>query len=215
MDLAAVDAGSVDAGLRKFVPAVVITFIDEDVVIDATGNDVELGVGDVSCGELGVVLGRRLGVAGADGDVGRTASCRSPASSMPKACTMPGAIANTALMRASCTSSAGAASSGSSLRKYSGTIGLLRQPRWKARYFSGLTRAADPERREAALRMAGDADPIRVDRLAPDRIVQQEADAAGDVARALPELVREIGDGGVVGVGAVMVERRHDLAVRG
>ena len=57
MDLAAVDAGSVDAGLRKFVPAVVITFIDEDVVIDATGNDVELGVGDVSCGELGVVLG--------------------------------------------------------------------------------------------------------------------------------------------------------------
>src|SRR5215472_10002357 len=60
---------------------------------------------------------------------------------MPKACTMPGAIANTALTRGSCTSSAGAASSGSSLRKYSGTIGLLRQPRWKARYFSGLTRA--------------------------------------------------------------------------
>src|SRR6516164_5500707 len=134
---------------------------------------------------------------------------------MPKACTMPGVIANTALMRGSCTSSAGAASSGSSLRKYSGTIGLLRQPRWKARYFSGLTRAADPERREAALRMAGDADPARVDRLAPDRIVQQEADAEGDVARALPELVREIGDGGVVGVGAVMVKRCHDVAVRG
>ena len=63
--------------------------------------------------------------------------------------------------------------------------------------------------------MAGDADPARVDRLAPDRIVQQEADAKANVARALPELVREIGDGGVVGVGAVMVKRRHDVAVRG
>ena len=57
VDFAAVDAGSVDAGLRKFISAVIVTFIDEDVVIDATGNDVELGVGDVSCGELGVVLG--------------------------------------------------------------------------------------------------------------------------------------------------------------
>src|SRR5215467_14860756 len=71
MDLAAVDAGSVDAGLRKFVPAVVVTFVDEDVVIDAAGNYVKLGMGDVARGELGVVLGRRLGVAGADGDVGR------------------------------------------------------------------------------------------------------------------------------------------------
>ena len=60
VDLAAVDAGSVDAGLRKFVPAVVVTFIDEDVVIDAAGNDVELGMSDVARGELGVVLGRRL-----------------------------------------------------------------------------------------------------------------------------------------------------------
>src|SRR5262245_43320880 len=58
VDLAAVDAGGVDAGLRKFVPAVVVTFIDEDVVIDAPGNDVKLGMRDVSRGELGVVLGR-------------------------------------------------------------------------------------------------------------------------------------------------------------
>ena len=34
--------------------------------------------------------------------------------------------------------------------------------------------AADPERGEAALRMTGDADPLRVDRLAPDRVVQQK-----------------------------------------
>src|SRR5688572_19830761 len=34
-------------------------------------------------------------------------------------------------------------------------------------------RAADPERGEAALRMAGDADPLRVDLLPPGRIVQQ------------------------------------------
>ena len=32
VDLAAVDAGTVDAGLRKFISAVIITFIDEDVV---------------------------------------------------------------------------------------------------------------------------------------------------------------------------------------
>src|SRR5262245_9690263 len=56
VDFAAVDAGSVDAGLRKFISAVIVTFIDEDVVIDAAGNDVKLGVGDVSRGELGVVL---------------------------------------------------------------------------------------------------------------------------------------------------------------
>ena len=60
VDLAAVDAGSVDAGLRKFISAVIVAFIDEDVVIDAAGNDVKLSVGDVSRGELGVVLGRRL-----------------------------------------------------------------------------------------------------------------------------------------------------------
>jgi hypothetical protein len=45
--------------------------------------------------------------------VGRP-SCRSPASSMPKACTIPGAMANTALTRLSATSSAGPASSGNS-----------------------------------------------------------------------------------------------------
>src|SRR5258708_10639686 len=32
VDLAAVDAGIVDAGLRKFISAVIVTFIDEDVV---------------------------------------------------------------------------------------------------------------------------------------------------------------------------------------
>src|SRR5215510_6036323 len=71
MDLAAVDAGSVDAGLRKFIPSVLAALVDEYVVVDAAGDDVKLGMRDMSCGELGVVLGRRLGIARADRDVGR------------------------------------------------------------------------------------------------------------------------------------------------
>src|SRR6516164_4294762 len=50
---------SMQACGNSFLP-VVVTFVAEDVVIDAAGNDVELGVGDVARGELGVVLGRRL-----------------------------------------------------------------------------------------------------------------------------------------------------------
>src|SRR5262245_31652350 len=59
MDLAAVDAGSVDAGLRKFIPSVFVALVDEYVVVDPVGDDVKLGMRDMSCGELGVVLGRR------------------------------------------------------------------------------------------------------------------------------------------------------------
>src|ERR1700730_8025841 len=57
---AAGDARRVDSGLRKFISAVVVTFIDEDVVIDAAGNDVKFGVRDVARGELGVLRWRPL-----------------------------------------------------------------------------------------------------------------------------------------------------------
>ena len=48
--------------------------------------------------------------------------------------------------------------------------------------------AADPERGEAALCMAGDADAIRVDRLSPHGVLQQKIDGERDIARALPSL---------------------------
>src|SRR6516162_10852212 len=59
VDLAAVDAGSVDAGLRKFIPPVLVALVDENVVVDAARDDVKLGIRDMSRGELGVLLGRR------------------------------------------------------------------------------------------------------------------------------------------------------------
>src|SRR4030095_13748017 len=62
--------------------------------------------------------------------------------------------------------------------------------------------------------MAGDDDPARVNDLAPERIVQEEADAEADIAWTLPQLVREIGDRRVVRVGAVVIERGHDVAAR-
>jgi hypothetical protein len=43
MDLAAVDAGSVDAGLREFIPAILVALIDENVVVDPARDDVKLG----------------------------------------------------------------------------------------------------------------------------------------------------------------------------
>src|SRR5262249_9319308 len=62
--------------------------------------------------------------------------------------------------------------------------------------------------------MAGDADAIRVDRLAPEWVVHEEVDGEADVAWTLPELVREICNIRVISVGAVMIERGHDVAAR-
>src|SRR5262249_60866890 len=75
--------------------------------------------------------------------------------------------------------------------------------------------AADPQRGKAALRMPGHADAACIDQLAPERVVEEKADGQRDVARTLPELVGEIGNRGVVGVGTVMIERGHDVAARG
>ena len=73
--------------------------------------------------------------------------------------------------------------------------------------------AADPERGEAALRMTGDADPLRVDRLAPHLVLQQKVYCRRDVAWPLPDLVGEVGDALVVGVGPIVIEPGDDVAL--
>src|SRR4051812_17781820 len=40
VDLAAVHSGRVDARLRKFIPTLVVTFVDEDLVVDLAGDHV-------------------------------------------------------------------------------------------------------------------------------------------------------------------------------
>src|SRR6266403_2753073 len=62
--------------------------------------------------------------------------------------------------------------------------------------------------------MAGHADAACVDQLAPERVVEEKTDGEGDVARTLPELVREICNRRIVGVGAVMIGRGHNVAAR-
>jgi hypothetical protein len=41
VDLAAVHAGSVDAGLREFILAVLVALVDEDLVVDPAGDDIQ------------------------------------------------------------------------------------------------------------------------------------------------------------------------------
>src|SRR5919198_2658254 len=71
MDAAAIDARSVDAGLREFIFAILVALVDEDVVIDPARNHVKLGARDVPGRELGIVPRRRLGIAGTDCNIGR------------------------------------------------------------------------------------------------------------------------------------------------
>src|SRR5262245_5355236 len=71
MDAVAIDVRSVDAGLGKFVFPLLVALVDEKIVIDSAWNHLKLGVCDVLRGELGVVLGRRLRIRGADRDIGR------------------------------------------------------------------------------------------------------------------------------------------------
>jgi len=40
-------------------------------VVNVSGYDVQFGTGNVGRGEFGVLIGRRLGIAGTDGQVGR------------------------------------------------------------------------------------------------------------------------------------------------
>src|SRR5262245_12676921 len=212
MDLAAVDTGSVDAGLRKFIPSVLVALVDEYVVVDAAGDDVKLGMRDMSCGELGVVLGRRLGIARADRDVGRHGELPQPGLIHAEGLHDPGRHREHGLHPLV----VHVERRGGVERQFVAQIFrhhlIVAPAALEGEVLVVIDpRAADPERGEAALRMAGGADPIRVDGLAPERVVQQQADAEADVARALPELVREVGDRRVVRVGAVMVERGYDV----
>ena len=56
VDGVTVDAGGIDAGLGELVAALVVAFVDEDLVIDQAGDDDELGAWDVRGGEGGVVV---------------------------------------------------------------------------------------------------------------------------------------------------------------
>src|SRR4029453_9976279 len=68
--------------------------------------------------------------------------------------------------------------------------------------------------------MAGDADPARVNHLAPERIVQEEADAEGDIAWTLPLGIerghnvaprnQRLGEPGVIKAVAAAPVREHD-----
>ena len=211
-----IDARSIDAGFRELVAALVVAFIDEDLVIDQAGNDDELGAGDVLGGEGGVVIGRRLRVARADGDIGRN-----------------GHPAETRLVHAERLDDAGRHGE----RRLDARIAHIERGRGIERQLVAKIRrhrlivlpallegeelvgidlgAADPERGEAALRMAGDADAIRVDRLAPHGVLQQKVDGERDVARPLPDLVGEVSDRLVVSVGAIVIEAGHDIALAG
>ena len=57
MDLAAVDAGSVDAGLRKFISSILVALVDEYVVVDPAGDDVKLGMRDCRAANSALSLG--------------------------------------------------------------------------------------------------------------------------------------------------------------
>ena len=47
VDGVTVDTGGIDAGLGELVAALVVAFVDEDLVIDQAGDDDELGIWDV------------------------------------------------------------------------------------------------------------------------------------------------------------------------
>ena len=124
---------------------------------------------------------------------------------MPNALMMPGAMANTALTRASFTLSAGSGSSGSASRKCAGICWLFFQPCWNARYLSRLTSAPPSQSAVKPPWLAGHPDAAGVDIFAAGGIAQEEVDVEADIDRALPELVGEIGDGRIVVVGPPMI----------
>ena len=72
----AIDAGSIDAGLRPGVASQVIALVDEDLMVDLAGHHVETHVRNVFGREFRILLGRSLGVPRADDDVRR--DCKLP-----------------------------------------------------------------------------------------------------------------------------------------
>jgi hypothetical protein len=91
----------------------------------------------------------------------------------------------------------------------------MRQPFWKARYFSGLT-LGPPSQSAVNPPCEWPATPIRsgVDIFSPERVVQEKTDVEADIDRPLPQPVGEIGDRRIIGVGAIVVRRGDDVAVR-
>jgi hypothetical protein len=210
----AVDAGRVDAGFRPGIPPELVALVDENLVVDQAGHHVELGVGDVFRRELGVFLGRRLGVARADDDVGRDRE-----------------MAQAGLIHAEARQVAGRHRHDG---LHAGVPHVARRPRIERHLRAQIGRhhrvvlprgligqeqiridpgAADPQRGEPALRVPGHPDLARVDMRAPGLVLKQPGDVERDVARALPELAAQIQRRQVVGVGAVVVERGDDIAV--
>src|SRR5450755_1115368 len=60
VQLASINAGGIDAGLGPRVASQCFAFIDEDLVIDQTGQHIELDMGNISCRKLRVFPGRSL-----------------------------------------------------------------------------------------------------------------------------------------------------------
>ena len=52
VQLASINAGGIDAGLGPVIASQCIAFIDEDLVIDQTGQHIELDMGSIFCLKL-------------------------------------------------------------------------------------------------------------------------------------------------------------------
>ena len=216
MDRRAVDAGRVLAGLGKLVLALVVALIDEDLVIDRARDDDELGARDVLRGELGILLRRRLRVALAHGDIGRNVELLEPL-------LVHAERLDDAWRHGEHRLDAGILHLERRLRierqrvaQMRGDLLVVLPALLEGEVFVAVDLgAAEPERGEAALAVAGDPDAAGVDIFAPGGIAQEKVDVEADIDRALPELVGEIGDGRIVAVGPPMIGRGDDIAVRG
>ena len=91
-----IDAWPIDAALWELVPAFLVALVGEDLMVDRSGNDPELGMRNMLAANTAFSLG---GVCVSDAPTVRKAgtfSSPSPAASMPNAWMIPGAIAITA-----------------------------------------------------------------------------------------------------------------------
>src|SRR5262249_16810507 len=164
MDLAAVDAGSVDAGLREFIPPVLVALVDEYVVVDPARDHVKLGMRDKSRGKLGVLLGRRLGIAGADRDVGWHGELPQPGLVHAEGLHDRGGHCEHGFDPFVVHVERGGRVERQLVAQILRHHLIVAPAALEGEVLFGIdARAADPERGEAALRMAGDADPVRVD----------------------------------------------------
>src|SRR5260370_8208548 len=112
---------------------------------------------------------------------------------MPKALIIPGAMAKAALTRGSRTCSAGVGSTGQVTAEMLWHHAVIAPTPLESEVTIGADLGAtDPERGEAALRVAGHADPIGIYQRSPVRIAQQERHRETYFNRPLPPAVRQI-----------------------